>query len=100
MRKKIKREDKFWVYILECSDGTYYAGYTNDLMKRVNEHNSNCGRGAKYLRGKGPVKLVYAKEYRYYKNAVHAEIDIKKLTRRQKEELIKIYGKSKEKRCE
>jgi len=45
------------------------------------------------LRGKGPVKLVYAKEYRYYKNALHAERNIKILMRSQKEELIRIYAK-------
>ena len=94
--RSIKRGGEFWVYIVECVDKTFYTGYTNDLEKRVNEHNSNSGRGAKYLRGKKPVKLVYAKEYRYYKNAMHAEIAIKKLTRQQKEGLIRIYGKSKE----
>lgn len=93
---KIKRTGQFFVYIVKCVDGTYYTGYTNNLEKRINEHNCS-GRAAKYLRGKRPVKLVYAKEYRYYKNALLAEIAIKKLTRKQKKELIKIYEKSKEK---
>ena len=52
--------------MLECGDGTYYTGYTSDLEKRLKEHNDGK-RGAKYLRGKIPVKLVYAKEYKYYK---------------------------------
>jgi len=51
----------------------------------------NKGNGAKYLRGKLPVELVYAKEYRYYKNALRAERKIKKLRSWQKQELIRIY---------
>ena len=95
MRRKIKRLSKYYVYIVECSDGTYYTGYTNDLEARLKLH--NLGHGAKYLKGRGPVKLVYTKEYRYYKNALHAERNLKKLTRKQKEVLIRIYEKSKHK---
>ncbi len=94
MRKFIRKAE-FYVYMVRCNDGSFYTGSTNNLEKRIKEHNSNSGRAAKYLQGKGPVKLVYAKEYAYYKNALHAEIGIKKLTRRQKEELINIYDKSK-----
>ena len=81
----MKRKGSFFVYIVLCSRGTYYTGYTSDLEKRIKLHNS--GTGAKYLRGRAPVKLVYAREYKYYKNAVKAEIAIKKLTRKQKDEL-------------
>jgi putative endonuclease len=88
-RKAIKREDKFFVYIVQCRDGTYYTGYTKDLKDRIALHNK--GNGAKYLKSKLPVKLVYAKEYRYYKNALRAERRLKKLTRKQKLRLIKIY---------
>jgi len=90
-KRKINRSGRFWAYIVECTDKTYYTGYTNDLGRRIKEHHNS--RGAKYLKGKVPVKLVYAKEYRYYKNAIHAERNIKKLTRKQKEELIKVYEK-------
>jgi len=55
----------------------------------------NKGKGAKYLRGKLPVQLVYAKEYRYYKNALRAERNTKKLTHKQKEELVTGYVNSK-----
>ena len=94
MSRKVVRKTDFWVYIVQCSDGTYYTGYTNDLEKRIALHNS--GNGAKYLRGKLPVKLVFVKEYRYYKNALRGERSIKKLTRKQKEELIKIYESNNE----
>lgn len=92
MPQNILRKSKYWVYIVQCKDGTYYTGYTNDLKNRIALHNS--GNGAKYLRGKLPVKLVYAKEYRYYKNAVHRERNIKKMTLKQKEELVRIYNEN------
>ncbi len=87
MRKKLKREVKFYVYMVECQDGTYYTGSTKDLEKRLAEHNHGK-RGAKYLRGRSPVKLVYAKEYKYHKLATQEEYRIKKLRRWQKEKLI------------
>lgn len=91
MRGKIKRRDRYFVYLVECNNGAYYAGYTNNLDGRIQLHNR--GHGANYLRGKLPVKLVYAKEYRNYKNALYAERNLKKLTRAQKMELVRIYAK-------
>lgn len=85
--KRIKRHNKFYVYIVKCQDKTYYTGYTNDLEKRIKEHNDNK-RGARYTRYKRPVKVVWEKEYRYYKRAFLEEKRIKALTRQQKEELI------------
>jgi putative endonuclease len=89
-KKIIRREGRFFIYIVQCRNGTYYTGYTKNLEERVSLHNS--GNGAKYLRGKLPVKMVYAKEYRYYKNALRAERRIKKLTRAQKLKLIRNYA--------
>ena len=91
--RSMQREGKFWVYIVRCCQGTYYTGYTNDLEQRIKLHDS--GQGAKYLRGKGPVVLVYAKEYRYYKNALNAERRLKKYTRSQKDELIRVHERFK-----
>jgi putative endonuclease len=88
--KLANRTDKFFVYIVQCKNSTYYTGYTQNLNQRIEEHNS--GRGAEYLKGKLPVRLVYAKEYRYYKNALLAERRLKKLTRNQKLKLIEIYA--------
>lgn len=81
------RRSQYFVYIVRCKSGFYYTGYTNNLERRLNEHNS--GRGSKYLRGKRPVQLVYAKEYKYYKNALNAERHIKTLPKKRKEALIK-----------
>ena len=83
---KMKRSGLFFVYILCCRDKTFYTGYTPDLARRLELHNS--GRGAKYTRSRRPVELVWCKEYRYFKRAFLAELKIKKLTRKQKERLI------------
>jgi len=94
----MKRHDQYFVYILMCKNGTYYTGYTNNLENRIKKH--NAGTGAKYLRGKGPVELVFAREYKYYKNALNGERAVKKLTRTQKEKLIKTYkNKHNKRRC-
>ena len=77
----------FYVYMVRCKYGTYYAGYTNDIKKRIAAHND--GTGAKYLRGKGPVTLVYKKKYPTAQEAQAQEWCLKRLTRKQKEALIK-----------
>ena len=86
MKKKFKRKGKFYVYIAECANGTYYTGYTNDLESRIKLHNS--GKGAKYTRDRRPVRLVWCKEYKYFKKAFLEEKRIKTLTRVQKERLV------------
>jgi putative endonuclease len=86
MKKKFKRKGTFYVYILECADGTYYTGYTPDLAKRIDLH--NIGKGAKYTRGRGPVTLIWYREFKYFRKAVAEERRIKQLTRKQKELLI------------
>ena len=77
-------------YILRCSDGTYYTGWTNCLEKRLQEH--NAGRGAKYTRGRRPVELVYTEVHETKSEAMSREAQIKKLTRKEKERLIKGTG--------
>ena len=77
---------RFYVYIVKCADRTYYTGYTPDIEKRIKLHNE--GIGAKYTRGRRPVRLVWSKEYRYPKLAMQDEYRIKKLKRWQKEILI------------
>ena len=76
----------YYVYILECNDNTLYTGYTNDLNKRISTHNS--GKGAKYTRGRIPVKLVYSQEFSDKIEAQRRERAIKKLTRIDKLKLI------------
>ena len=74
------------VYILKCSDGTLYTGWTNDIMKRIRVHNS--GRGAKYTRSRTPVTPVYLEYMPDKSSAVRREAAIKKLTRQKKLMLI------------
>ncbi len=75
-----------YVYIIECSDGTFYTGWTNNLEKRIDMHSK--GTGAKYTKGRGPVKLMYHEEFENKKDAMKREYDIKQLTRRAKLSLI------------
>lgn len=95
-RKSLKRKFNYYnVYIIEAGDGTLYTGYTNNLENRIKLHNS--GHGAKYLRGRLPLKLVYKKGYRYFKSAISEEIRIKKLKKHRKIKLIESYEKHKKK---
>ena len=87
MRKVPASKKKFFAYIVECRDGTYYTGYTPDLENRLKAHNS--GKGAKYTRSRRPVKLVWFRGYKDFKKAVSEEARIKRLERAQKEELVK-----------
>lgn len=75
-----------YTYILECSDGTYYTGWTNDLEKRVKMH--NAGRGAKYTRARRPVILAYYEAFQTKEEAMRREWEIKQLSRKGKEKLI------------
>ena len=75
-----------YVYIVECSDSTFYTGWTNNLEKRIAMHSN--GTGAKYTKGRGPVKLIYHEEFEDKKDAMKREYEIKKLTRKAKSILI------------
>lgn len=75
-----------YVYILCCADGTFYTGWTTHLEERVKTHNQ--GKGAKYTRNRRPVKLLYWEEYSDRREAMRREAAIKKMSRKQKEELI------------
>ena len=82
-----------YVYIVECSDGTFYTGWTNNLEKRIYMHSN--GVGAKYTKGRGPVKLMHYEEFEDKKDAMKREYEIKKLTRKAKISLIKETTKNK-----
>lgn len=75
-----------YVYILKCKDNSLYTGWTNNLEKRINAHNNGCG--AKYTRGRGPVKLMYFEVFEDKREAQSREYYIKKLTKEQKLKLI------------
>lgn len=79
--------EKYYLYILECFDQTLYTGITTDLNRRIAEHNNNLG--AKYTKGRGPVKLIYSQKFKNRSEATKEESRIKKLTRLQKMAIIK-----------
>jgi putative endonuclease len=75
-----------YTYILKCSDGSLYTGWTNNLDKRVEDHNS--GKGAKYTRSRRPVVLAYYEQFETKEEAMRREWEIKRLTRKKKLALI------------
>lgn len=83
--------NKYYLYILKCSDETLYVGITTDLKRRLKEHNSS-DLGAKYTSGRRPVKLVYQAKFSSRSQASQAEARLKKLPRLKKLALI-THGK-------
>ena len=78
----------YYVYILETSSNTLYTGQTNNLKKRLKEHKNKSSKSAKYIRYFSFSNLVYFEKYKTRKEAVQREIQIKKLTKAKKEDLI------------
>lgn len=76
-----------YCYIVECSDGTYYTGWAVDPVKRAAMHNK--GRGARYTKTRGPVRLVYVEELPDRTSAMKREMAIKRMQREKKTRLIK-----------
>ncbi len=80
-----------YVYIIRCNDGTLYCGYTLDIKRRVAEHNE--GKGAHYTKHRGPVRLVYSEKLSSKRKALQREMEIKKMSRKEKFELIGVDEK-------
>ena len=80
-------ETVWYLYILRCGDGTLYTGITTDVEKRLEAH--RAGRGAKYTRGRSPLELVYRETCGSHSDALKREAAIKKLSRMQKEMLLR-----------
>ena len=78
----MQRTMAWYLYLLECADGSYYAGITNRLEDRIVAHNQ--GLGARYTRGRGPVKLLEVRGYPDRSSASKAECAVKRLPRSQK----------------
>lgn len=81
------KSKKYFVYIVECADGTLYTGITTDLKRRIEEHNASP-IGAKYTSARRPVVLVYSKKFKDRSASSKEEIRIKKLSKIKKIELI------------
>ena len=76
----------WYLYVVCCSDSTLYTGITTDIKRRISQHNS--GRGAKYTKGRGPVKLMHIRQYKNRSDASKAEAKFKKFKRTKKLQII------------
>ena len=76
----------YHVYVLRCSDNTFYTGYTTDVERRVREH--DAGDGAKYTRGRTPVELIHVESFDSQSAAMSREYEIKQYSRAEKERLV------------
>ena len=86
--KEVHLEQLYFVYILRCSDESLYCGITNNLQRRVNEHN-NSNKGAKYTKNRRPTLLIYSEEHKGKSEALKREYQIKQLSKSDKNNLIK-----------
>ena len=82
------------VYMVKCDDSTIYTGISNNLKKRLDTHKK--GNGSKYVRARLPFKLIYTEECQSRSIAIKREIEIKKLDKKNKELLVKLYNEKKE----
>jgi putative endonuclease len=81
----------YTIYILKCNDDTFYTGSTNDLEKRLIEHNTSS-KGAKYTRGRRPVEVVYCESCEDLSTARRREAAIKRMSREEKLDLFSTQG--------
>ena len=86
MGLRAENDPSFYLYVLECADGTWYTGYTVDVAERVRAH--NAGAGAKYTRSRLPVRLLAQAAYATKHEAMSAEFRFKHLSRRAKDRLL------------
>ncbi len=80
------RSVRWYLYLLECNDGTLYTGITTDIARRLSEH--NLGSASRYTRSRLPVKLIYQERCLNKSNALKKEYEIKSLSRKEKETYI------------
>jgi putative endonuclease len=86
----------YFVYLLRCSDNSLYCGQTNNVEKRVKDHNNSKNSSTKYTRGRRPVYLVYFEKAKTITDALRREREIKNLTKDKKEQLILAAKKTKD----
>jgi putative endonuclease len=91
IKSPIEASVKWFAYIVECADGTLYTGYTNDVFRRVVQHNTTVS-GAKYTRSRRPVNLVHYESFLTRREAMQREYAIKQLSREEKLKYIIEFG--------
>ncbi len=85
---ELNHQDKWFIYILECSDSSYYCGITTNIERRLKQHLGEMKGGAKYTHSRKPCYLVYQEQTSSRKDALKREIEIKKMTKSEKIKLI------------
>ena len=85
-KSRRKKREAWFLYVLECNDGSFYTGITNDLARRFKMHND--GKASKFTRTRRPVKLLYHETLKSRTQALVRECAVKALPRRRKEELV------------
>ena len=85
---RIKSSSLWYLYLVRCANGHLYTGVTTNVARRFSEHQSGGIKSAKYLRGKGPLTLMYQEQVGSHGDALRREIAVKKLSRAQKLVLI------------
>lgn len=88
--KEKSMSDHNFTYMVECSDGTLYTGWTTEVKKRVEAH--NAGKGAKYTKSRRPVRLVYYEEFKTKQEAMRREYEIKHFSREKKKKMIETFS--------
>jgi len=89
MNAAVRKQDAGWqVYLLQCADGSLYAGITIDINRRLRQHNGQLPGGARYTRGRRPAKVVWSEVCGSKSSALQREAAVKRLSRRQKQALI------------
>ena len=84
-----EKPQKLWsLYILRCADSSLYCGITNNVTRRFREHQSMSKKTAKYLRGRGPLEMVFQYEVGTHSEALKIEMHIKSLKKSEKEQLV------------
>jgi len=86
----MERHDEWFIYLVECKDGSLYCGCTNDIRKRIATH--NAGKGAKYTQTRLPVKLVYSERAESKSLAMSREYEVKQLSRASKLRLCETWN--------
>jgi putative endonuclease len=79
---------EWYLYMIRCSDGSFYTGITVDVDRRLSDHRSNSGKGARYLRGRNPMTLVFQMKLGNKSLALIVENKVKKLSKKRKEQMI------------
>lgn len=86
---RIRAQQKWYVYVIRCNDHSLYTGITNNVSQRFNDHCAQNAKSAKYLRGRGPLSLVYSEMIGTKSKALKVELAFKRLNADQKKQLIK-----------